>query len=84
MNTRFRGLRRRDIAVIPALTFAVGLPFFWVQYALFGPSDRLLSFFTSRFRFNADTLTAAMMAVYLLLFGLMCLAAHFLLRRFLR
>lgn len=79
----FRGLHRRDFAVVVALPFAVGLPFVWVQWYWFGPSDRLLSLLTSQFHLNTDPLTVAMSAIYLLLFSFMLIAGYCFLRHFL-
>ena len=80
----FRGLRLRHFAVVLALPFAVGLPFLWAQYALFGPSGRVLSLLTSHFRLSADALTVSMMAAWCLLFSAALSAGHRFLRRFLR
>ena len=74
-------LRVRDVAVIAALPFAVGLPFLWVQFALFGPSGPMLPLLTSRFHLGADALTAVTMTLYCLLLALALFVGDRFLRR---
>lgn len=78
-----RGLHFSQGAAIAATPFAVGLPFLCVQYALFGPANRLLAFLTSHFCLSADALTAALMTLWFLLFGAALFAGDRFLRRFL-
>ena len=70
MNRQFdlHTLRPRHVLVIFAMAIVVGPPFLGVQYALFGPSNRLLSLVTVHARLSADALTASLMAAYCLLF----------------
>ncbi len=80
--TKLRGFRARDAAALFALPSVVGLPFVWMQNALFGPSNRLLSLVTSHAELSADALTAVLITAYCLLLGLMLLIGDRFLRRF--
>ena len=85
MNRPFnlRALRPRHVLVIFAMAIVVGGPLAWTQYALFGPSNRLLSLVTVHARLSADALTATLMAADCLLFCAALLAGDRFLRRFL-
>ncbi len=78
----FRRLRARDLAVIAALPFAVGLPFLWVQHLLFGPSGLVFSLLTSH-SLSPDAVTAVSMGLYCLVLALALFAGDRFLRRFL-
>ena len=71
MNRQFdrRALRVRHVLVTFAMVTLVGLPFLGVQYALFGPSNCLLSLVTAHARLSADALTTILMTAWCLLFG---------------
>ena len=78
-----RALRVRHVLVIFTVGTVVMLPFLGVQYALFGPSNRLLSLVTAHARLSADALTAVLMTAWCLLFGVALFAGDRFLRRFL-
>lgn len=84
MNRQFdlRALRPRHVLVIFTMATVVFLPFLGVQYALFGPSNRLLSLVTAHARLSADALTAVLMTAWCLLFGVALFAGDRFLRRF--
>ena len=84
MNRQFdrRTLRPRHALVIFKMVLVVSLPFLGVQYALFGPSNRLLSLVTAHACLSADALTATLMAAYCLLLCTALLAGHHFLHHF--
>ena len=84
MNRQFdlRALRPRHFLVTFAMVTLIGLPFLGVQYALFGPSNRLLSLITAHARLSADALAAVLMTAWCLLFGAALFAGDRFLRRF--
>lgn len=77
-----RHLRARNLAVIAALPFAVGLPFLWAQHLLFRPSGLVFSLLTSPLQ-SPDVVTDASMGLYCLLLALALFAGDRFLRRFL-
>lgn len=84
MNRRFdlRALCPRHVLAALAMALTIGPPFVRSQYALFGPSDRLLSLVTAHARLSADALTVTLMAAHCLLLCAALFAGHCFLRRF--